>query len=445
MPRAVRSLLLLTVVLAATGAALPEPPGEQPTPSEVIEGNAKLLAEWKADPNHAAHVARLQRDLERFWSLPAEERGRLRAVDKELHELDSETQKRLWGVLERYHTWLERLPEADRKRIDSARGAERLAVVKEVREQQFIKRLPPPIRNRVEGLRGKEREDEIARLREEQRQRSQDVFRLQPPRVPKKDRPARLNEFPFEVQLFVRDSLLPLLTQDERDDLKKTESQPWPAYARKLVKLSAEHPIPLPGPVGPVRVADLPNPLANHLKGMSKKERLKMDEGKWPEFGVALLAMPQTKRFPLPARLTPAFPSQFPEPVQEFIKQLDRKLTSEEREKLQAAEGQWPEYPQVLLELARKHRMEIPGMSLPGPKELWNNARAALPEVPERTLMHFVMTEMNRENRDRVSSELSDPAVREKVRKEYFRKHPRELKRLQQLDVRGPFLNGILD
>lgn len=376
MPRAVCSLLLLIAVLAATGAALPEPPTNEPAaPSDPTERNANLLAKWRNDPEQAARLARLQRDLDRFWSLSAEERTRLRSLDKDLHQLDTETRNRLKAVLERYTTWLERLPETDRKRIESASGEDRMAVVKEIREQQFIKRLPPPIRNQVESLKGKEREDEIARLREEQRQRSQDVFRLQPPRFPKKDKPARLNEFPIEVQLFVRDCLMPLLTLEERDDLRKTESQPWPAYARKLVKLSAEHPISLPGPVGPVRIADVPNPLANHMKNMSKKDRLRMDEGKWPEFGIALLSLPQAKKFPLPPRLTPSYPMQFPEPVQEFIKQLDKKLSSVEREQLLSAEGQWPEYPKVLLELSRKHKMEIPGMSLPGPKELWDNAR----------------------------------------------------------------------
>src|SRR2546430_2325952 len=73
--------------------------------------NQSLLDIWKQTPHH---YARLKRDLNHFWSLPREERDRLRSLDKELHDQDSATQNRLWNVLERYHDWLERLSESDR-------------------------------------------------------------------------------------------------------------------------------------------------------------------------------------------------------------------------------------------------------------------------------------------------------------------------------------------
>src|SRR5207248_2681746 len=177
------------------------------------------------------------------------------------------------------------------------------------------------------------------------------VFRLQPPRVPKKDKPTRLSEFPREVQWFVRDSLWPLLTPVERDNLKKCETEPWPAYARTLAHLAGTHPIPLPGPTGPVRLADVPNPLGNHLQNIARLNALRREEGKWPEFGVALLALPQAKKFPLPPRFTPSAPQQFSEPLQEFIAALEKKLSPEEHDKLRDAEGKWPEYPKLLLEL----------------------------------------------------------------------------------------------
>src|SRR5947209_4318754 len=117
MRRAVRSLLLLALALAAMGAALPEPPGD--VHDDPLAWNQQKLEEWRANPKHNA---RLHRDLEHFWSLPREERDRLRALDRELHEQDSASQKRFWAVLERYHAWLERLPESDRRRIESASG-----------------------------------------------------------------------------------------------------------------------------------------------------------------------------------------------------------------------------------------------------------------------------------------------------------------------------------
>jgi hypothetical protein len=51
-------------------------------------------------------------------------------------------------------------------------------------------------------------------------------------------------------------------------------------------------------------------------------------------------------------------------------------LTKPEAERLHNAEGKWPEYPRLLLELARRHDLVVPGMSLPGPRGLWQQARA---------------------------------------------------------------------
>src|SRR6187402_1896741 len=109
MSRAALSLMLLVFVLGATGAALPEREGPR---EDVLRANQEKLDEWKKDRDHHA---RLQRDLERFWKMSPDERARLRHLDSELHQQDSLTQKRLWGALERYHAWLERLSEADRR------------------------------------------------------------------------------------------------------------------------------------------------------------------------------------------------------------------------------------------------------------------------------------------------------------------------------------------
>jgi hypothetical protein len=316
--RAVASLSLLLATLALTGASAPEP--EAAGPEDPLQHNRKLLEAWRKDPEHAA---RLRRDLERFWGLPPEERARIRNLDRELHEEGSATQKRLWGVLERYHSWLERLPEADRKRIESARGEERLAVVRELRERQWVQQLPAPVRNHVEGLPREKRSEEIARLREEQRlRRKEAVEKMTPVRQPRRDKPARLSEFPQDVQTFVRDSLM-------------------------------------------------------------------------------------------------------------------RQLSAEEREQMEKTEGRWPDYPRKVLELARKHKLVRPGVRLPGPPELWQDVRGALPEVPERTLFHFAMTGLSKEEQERLRQSPRDPAVHEEVKKKFFKKNPKELKRLQQLDARG--------
>jgi hypothetical protein len=78
----------------------------------------------------------------------------------------------------------------------------------------------------------------------------------------------------------------------------------------------------------------------------------------------------------LPRQLGPCYPKQFDALVAQFIdRTLLPKLTDKEKDELKAAEGKWPEYPKTLLELSKKHGLEIPLMRLPGPRELWEQAR----------------------------------------------------------------------
>jgi hypothetical protein len=420
--RSTAPLLLLVVVPLAVAPAVAPDDGPREDPMTV---NRRLLERWKADPDHHA---RLTRDFKAFWALPAEERAALRRLDQELHQQDSATQNRLWGVLERYNAWYERLPDEDRRRIQAATDPrERAEVVRDIQERQWIRRLPEPVRNHLATLGPEERQTEIERLREEQRQRV--------PR-PRKDRPTRLSEFPAEVEVYVRDALTPLLTSADRDRLARTERRPWPLYARTLMELSDRYPIPLPGPIGPVRISDLPPNFQQRLKPI-QRDRLARAEGKWPEFGVALLSLPGKRPGLVPPRTMPSTPAEFPQAIREFIDgPLDKKLTPEEKAQLKAAEGKWPEYPRQLLELARKHKLAIPGMSLPAVPELWDRARTALPDVPERTLMHFAVHE-RRGAKGAPPLLPMDPVVREKLKAEYFQKHPRELRRLQKLDSSG--------
>ncbi len=106
--------------------------------SDDLEHNRQLLKKWQVDPEHSA---RLQRDLRDYWALPASKRERLRLLDKELHQLDEKTQKRLWKALERYSVWLEQLPENERKEIETASDAqERLRRIKEIRARERERR-----------------------------------------------------------------------------------------------------------------------------------------------------------------------------------------------------------------------------------------------------------------------------------------------------------------
>jgi hypothetical protein len=105
-----------------------------------LEHNGQLLRKWKEDPEH---YARLQRDLKAFYAMPPERQEQLRRFDRDLHAGDAYTQRHLWEVLVRYNTWLDRLSQADRKRIEEAGNqGERLRVIHEMREKQWLAFLP---------------------------------------------------------------------------------------------------------------------------------------------------------------------------------------------------------------------------------------------------------------------------------------------------------------
>src|SRR5438067_10800081 len=111
-----RPCLRIVLLLACAALAPVICYSDQAAPDEV-ETSERLLERWKADPEH---YARLQNDLRAFWQMPPERQDRLRQFDGQLHETDSLTQKRLWAVMERYSAWYERLPEADRRRVEAA-------------------------------------------------------------------------------------------------------------------------------------------------------------------------------------------------------------------------------------------------------------------------------------------------------------------------------------
>ncbi|MBI1914881.1 MAG: hypothetical protein HYS12_09115, partial [Planctomycetes bacterium] len=83
---------------------------------------------------------------------------------------------------------------------------------------------------------------------------------------------------------------------------------------------------------------------------------------------------------------------------------------------------------------AEQRQRQREAMRLGPPRR--DKAKTALPEVPERALFHFLWIELSQEERDRLRLSLRDPAARERVKQEYFKRHPRELRRLQQLDFR---------
>ena len=80
----------------------------------------------------------------------------MRQLDRDLYAADAVTQQRLWGVLERYSTWLDQLPATDRGRIEAAGNPEqRLRLIQELRDKQWLAYLPAETRKALDTeLRG---------------------------------------------------------------------------------------------------------------------------------------------------------------------------------------------------------------------------------------------------------------------------------------------------
>jgi hypothetical protein len=453
-------VLALTALLAVVVHAL----AEQPTPEDpevVQEHNRRLLEKWRKDPDH---YARLRRDEKAFHELPEDRQDRLRNLDQKLHEEDAATQARLWAVLERYIAWLDKLPEDNRKWIESAPTTqERLTRVKYLRDQQWVERLPQKIQEELKTLPEEKRAERIAQLRQQEREKRLDWFWASHPRdlaSLKRARPTRLTEFPPEVRYYWSAALGRALPDSERKRLMEAEGN-WPLYAQTLAKIIEETPTPeVPGifeaRIWPKQFKDLPDdwkkalnpfrPVQKENAGVAKGKkddgaRKKMEEwrslnakaGKWPEYAIAATHFARSKQLKIDSQLGPSKLEHFPPFVQNLIKaELLPKLTPAEKADLSGREGKWPEYPEALRELAKRHHVTIPGFARPEPKEFFEAMKTALPDVPDRVLRNFALTELTTEERTNMNLSPDDELSRERLLEKYWEKHPKQLANLLQ-------------
>ena len=106
-----------------------------------------------------------------------------------------------------------------------------------------------------------------------------------------------------------------------------------------------------------------------------------------PEFAIELSKYCQKNKLTLPVPLGDCRKDQMPA---EVIQYLDKTLEPARRktdagkvdlETLQKAQGIWPDYPKLIVELAKKHKLPIPGWTLPGPPQIWDRVRAGKPKA----------------------------------------------------------------
>src|SRR5262249_37439693 len=103
--------------------------------------------------------------------------------------------------------------------------------------------------------------------------------------------------------------------------------------------------------------------------------------GKWPDFAIAATTIVRTKKLKVDSQLGPNKLEHFALPAQLLVKSdLFPKLSGTEKRDLAAEEGKWPEYPQKLFELAKRHDFVVPGTDRPCPMEFWNAMSKLLPD-----------------------------------------------------------------
>ncbi|MFN4259581.1 MAG: hypothetical protein ACK4RK_09800 [Gemmataceae bacterium] len=269
---------------------------------------------------------------------------------------------------------------------DSATHEQRLrdwSVIEQRRDQEWLERQPKAERDYVYGIPPKDRPAVIQQLRQLDRQRREEwtlAQRFWHELMTDQPLPVRLEDFPPEVQTYVTESLLPLLSEEERRHLSAAQGR-WPHYPRLLVTLADKHPLPIPGPVGPTRFRDLPPDWMKRFRVLkARAPLLQQQEGTWPDFLAALLqGVPRKTNFaPIDPKYIPSKPSEFAPEIQRFIEHtLIPVLEPTEQELLRNTEGHWPDYPEKVKKLADKHGLKVPGMTLPGDPHMWDRYRLA--------------------------------------------------------------------
>jgi hypothetical protein len=353
-------LLLFAFTVCALAVDLP---GDETT-------NKKQLALWQSDP---VHIEKLRHNLAAFRGLSRDKQDVVRKLDKDLHDQDALERSRLRGIMERYAGWVARLSEDDRAELErAAPGLDRIRVVQKILDHQWQESLPRPDQEKL----AKASPEERTKLLEQLRKEDEDRRKLRVLARRSAEEAAVLGpmgERRERFSAFLDESLRPLLSEaDEKrlNNLVRTK-QFFEVY-NELAK--AVDPLPFPGPVPPGAAKkkavrswdDLPADIAQKFPTPMPAEIVQA-KGKWPDFALAIAKVAKEQHIDLPGRLLgPTRLEELPPSVRRFLDNvLILNLTDEEKQQLQAAEGEWPDYPKKIKELAGKHQLVVPGLSRP--------------------------------------------------------------------------------
>ena len=356
--------------------------GDTPAPAKVtLNGTSETFT--------SPELAKLENLLKTF---PPVRQQQLRQLDEELETIASPVQEHLLSVLERYSVWLDRLPDDYRKEILSAPAApERLDAVRRVKERTWRKSLPQLLQEKIQAAEGPNRERELiaAKKQDTERRRIWELARRDWANL-KNDRkpwPFETDETAKPVQDFVDKQFKSRLKPEEWRDLDESRQDAtptagyfaWLNYGAKLHRAAESHPsLPESANGKVIRTAnDLP---VEFVKQINKAvgiggRRLLLNHpaaGKWPDFAEVVWKEAIELKVPIRFPLGPSKPEDYPSAVKIFCEgPLAEKLDAKDRDELRKLEGNWPDHPRRMIELAKKHDLAVPGVTLPGPPSLW--------------------------------------------------------------------------
>jgi hypothetical protein len=338
--------------------------------------------------------AYLRRQHAWFQAQPPQRQQQLRKLHEDFLALDERDQSRLTKVMQGYNAWLAKLPPADRERVLSAPSpGERLEVVRQLREREWVESLPRPYRDEYVRIDEAARRAKVEEWRaEEADRREESILALRhltetQGKVP----PGFAPEARGQLDLYVG-RLKENLSEAERvvlDDARAAADEYgnyfW--YARELLRLSELHPI-LPGQVGAKDFDSLPEAVKKYLvqngfpvrkKGPETRD-LRRAVGRWPEFALEVVRYCQRHNLKLPAPLGDCRKEDMPADVRDYLTRTLEpvlKRSADGRADLKAldeAQGKWPDFPKLVVDLAKKYKQPIPGWTLPA---AWDRFRAA--------------------------------------------------------------------
>jgi hypothetical protein len=350
--------------------------------------------------------AYLRRQYAWFQTLDPDRQQQLRKLHEDFLALEERDQARLARVMQSYNAWLAKLPDEDRQRVLTApSAAARLDVVKQLRERDWVETLPRPFREESAKLDDDGRRQKVQEWRAEEAERREQWAvavshwsEFQSGKTPA----VFTGEAGGHLDAFV-EHLRENLSDAERRELDEARTAVvdfgnyfW--YGLTTVRLADRHPV-LPGKVGPKTFDALPKAIKEYLfehdakhfrpaKGVApggdvEARQLRQAEGRWPEFAVELTRYCQKKGLILPAQLGDCRKDEMPPEVRDFLtKTLEPQLRKTDAGKadlraLEDVQGKWPDYPRLIVDLAKKYRQPIPGWTLPGPPQMWDKFRAA--------------------------------------------------------------------